>query len=319
MVTQNMTLYETVTSQAGWTETTRGVLRAEGTDARKWLHKIVTANAEHLETGQGAYSALLDAKGHFVADFILLRDGDLYGLLCDAAARETLYQTLRRYILREKVMLGDVSERWLCFVLVGEESPALVERILESQAPDALNAWKWGRVGDAAVRVIRTARARVASFDVMVPVNAAPDFTPLLQAVPRLSDELLDTLRIEAGLPKWGVDFDATTLALEIPDVMQIRVDQGCYVGQEVVARIVHRGHVNRHLRGLIVDNEILPPRGQVIQYGGEQVGTVTSAAFAPGHGVIALGYVRREVEVGAHVQLNGMSARVVELPFSFS
>lgn len=314
-----MNPYHTVTSQAAWTETARGALRAEGQDARKWLHKIVTASAERLETGQGAYSALLDAKGHFVADFILLRDGDIYGLLCDSAVRETLYLTLRGYIFREKVKFSDVSERWVCIVLAGEQSPALVERVLGTQAPDALHAWRWGRVGDAAARVIRTARARVPSFDVMVPVGAAPDLRAVLQSVPQITDELLDILRIEAGLPKWGVDFDQTTLALEIPDVMQIRVDQGCYVGQEVVARIVHRGHVNRHLRGLIVEGGSLPLRGQAIQFGSADVGIVTSAVRSPLHGALALGYVRREVDTGALVQVNHANARVTELPFHFA
>jgi tRNA-modifying protein YgfZ len=311
-----MTPYETVTNDVGWTEMPRGVLRAEGNDARRWLHKIVTANVEQLETGQGAHSALLDAKGHFVSEFILLRDGDIYGLLCDSSARETLYQTLKRYLFREKVTFSDVSERWQCFVLVGEQAPALVERILETRAPETLNAWSWGRAGDAAVRVIRTARARMPSFDVMTPVGAVPDLRTALQTVPQVSDELLDLLRIEAGLPKWGVDFDQTTLALEIPDVMQIRVDQGCYVGQEVVSRIVHRGHVNRHLYGLLVESNAALVRGAPILFQGQDVGNITSAARSSSLGTIALGYVRRQVEPGMTVLVNSLTARIVELPF---
>lgn len=311
-----MTPYETILSQVAWTETTRGVLRVQGADARKWLHKIVTANAEQLETGRGAYSALLDAKGHFVADFILLRDGELYGLLCEAAARAILFQTLKRYIIREKVALADVSERWRCFALVGGAAPALVERLLETRAPDALYAWTWGRVDETAARVIRTARARVPAFDVMVPVSAAETLRASLQTLAPLTAEWLETLRVEAGLPKWGVDFDDTTLALEIPDVMQIRVDQGCYIGQEVVARIVHRGHVNRHLRGLLIAGDTAPARGDEILFEGKPVGQVTCAARSPARGVCAMGYIRREVEIGARVQVKNADARVTELPF---
>src|SRR5262249_27852675 len=140
-----------------------------------------------------------------------------------------------------------------------------------------------------------------------------------LNGVPEISQDILDTLRIEAGLPRWGVDFDETTLALEIPDVMQIRVDQGCYVGQEVVARIVHRGHVNRHLRGLQFRSDALPACGDAIEFNGAQVGQITSAAHSPFRGNIALGYVRREVQVGADVQVNGATAQVLELPFANS
>ena len=312
-----MELYESAIRECAWREIPRGVLRAEGADARKWLHKIVTANAEQLPSGSGAHSALLDAKGHFVADFVLLRDGNIYGLLCDDAARANLFNVLKRYIIREKVTLTDVTERWTCFVFVGEQAPAQIERVLDTSAPSQLYAWTWGKVGADKARVIRMPRARVPAFDVMVPANAAPFLRDALNNVSQLSDEILETLRVETGQPKWGVDFDANTLALEIPDVMQIRVDQGCYVGQEVVARIVHRGHVNRHLRGLWFDADALPARGQAIQFNDAEVGSVTSAARSPLFGSIAFGYVRREVELGAQVNVNGMLARVVELPFT--
>lgn len=314
-----MNLYEIATTQVGWVQVPRGVLRIEGRDAAKWLHKIVTANVEQLKTGRGAHSALLDAKGHFVADFVLLRDDEAFGVLVEPAAREALFNTLRRYILREKVELADVSAQWECFTLVGEQAANVVERVLETRAPENLSAWGWGHVGESAVRVVQVARARVPAFDIMVPVSAAPKLRAALSDVRQLSDEVLEILRIEAGLPRWGVDFDETTLALEVPDVMQIRVDQGCYVGQEVVARIVHRGHVNRHLRGLRVEGEQLPARGQVIHYEGAEVGNVTSAALSPRLGAIALGYVRRHVEPGAQVKANDVNARVVELPFAFA
>lgn len=314
MITTN--LYETVTTQSGWAEIPIGILRVQGADAQKWLHKIVTADVEHLETGQGAYSALLDAKGHFVAAFPILRDDEIFGAFVDLSAREILFNTFRRYLLREKVTLTDVTERWTRFVLIGEHAAITIEQLLEMRAPEKLYAWAWGNQGEIAARVFRSAHARVPSFDVMIPNAGAAGLRAKLQNIPVIPNELLESLRIEAGLPRWGVDFDATTLALEIPDVMQIRVDQGCYVGQEVVARIVHRGHVNRHLRGLRIENDFLPERGETIQFQGADVGNITSAAHSPMLGNIALGYVRREVEIGAHVKLNGANARVVELPF---
>lgn len=312
--------YESVVSNAGWKDIPIGILRVEGPDALKWLHKIVTADVEHLQTGQGARSALLDAKGHFVADFPLLRDGQVVGAFVDLSARETLLNTFRRYILRDKVTVTDVSERWRCVAVIGTQAGALVERILETPAPAQMYHWVWGHRDETAARLVRSARARVPAYDIMIPVAGLPDLhaalKDVLHGVQEISDELLETLRVEAGLPRWGVDFDSSTLALEIPDVMQIRVDQGCYVGQEVVARITHRGHVNRHLRGLHIQNKALPMQGQKIQFDGIDVGEITSAASSPMLGNIALGYVRRHVEVGAQVQLDGTTARVVELPF---
>lgn len=312
-----MTPYETILSQVAWTETPRGVLRVQGADARKWLHKIVAANAEQLETGRGAYSALLDAKGHFVADFILLRDGDLYGLLCESGARKNLFQSLKRYIIRDKVTFQDVTAEWECIVIVGNAAEQIIERSLNARAPQDAYAWTWGEIADTRARIVRDPRALAPSFDVMVPHKVAHVLRDALQNIPQVSAQQLEMLRVEAGLPKWGVDFDDTTLALEIPDVMQIRVDQGCYIGQEVVARIVHRGHVNRHLRGLKIENDILPARGDVIRFNDAQVGNVTSSAHSPKFGNLALGFVRREVELDTMVQINDANARVMQLPFS--
>lgn len=309
-------LYNSAVAHVGWADLPRGVIRIEGRDAIKWLHKIVTANVQGLATGQGAHSALLDAKGHFVADFVLLRDGDALGALVEPSAKQMLLDALRRYVIREQVKLADVTDRWECLTLIGPEAGALVERVLEIRAPSQLNDWVWGHLGETAARILRSARARVAAYDIMIPVSGAADLRAALDDVPRLSDETLETLRVEAGLPRWGVDMDESTLALEVPDVMQIRVDQGCYVGQEVVARIAHRGHVNRNLRGLRMENEYVPPRDEPIQFDGIEVGKVTSAARSPVFGNIALGYVRRHVEPGSQVRVGSYAARVVELPF---
>lgn len=310
------TVYENVMSNAGWAEVPIGILRIEGADALKWLHKIATADIEHLQTGQGARSALLDAKGHFVADFAILRDGPVLGAFVDPPVLESLLNAFRRYIIREKVTVTDVTDRWRCVTLIGTQAALLVEQLLETRVPEQMYNWVWGHRDEIAARVVRAARARVPTFDVMIPVGGIVDLREALREGTQIPAEILETLRIEAGLPRWGVDFDASTLALEIPDVMQIRVDQGCYVGQEVVARIVHRGHVNRHLRGLKIQGDTLPPRGQSIQFDGIEVGEVTSSARSPMLGNIALGYVRRQVDVGALVKLNGSTARVIELPF---
>lgn len=310
-------LYETVIENAGWATLPRGVLRMEGPDVPKWLHKIVTADVQHLQSGQGALSALLDAKGHFAAEFLLLRDGAIYGALSDPAAHVALAPALKRYIIRDKVTLKDVTDGWTCVTLVGPGAAARIVQVLGTPVPQAAHNWVWGHLGANAARVITSVRARVPSYDVMMPVAGVTALYAALEDLPEISGDVLETLRIEMGLPRWGVDFDETTLALEIPDVMQIRVDQGCYVGQEVVARIVHRGHVNRHLRGLMSGTGVLPAPGGIIQHEGKEVGAVTSATRSPLLGTIALGSVRREVEPGASVQVNGSPARVVELPFS--
>jgi folate-binding protein YgfZ len=114
-----------------------------------------------------------------------------------------------------------------------------------------------------------------------------------------------DVARIEAGCPEWGVDIDDTTLPQEanLDELHAISYTKGCYTGQEVVARIHFRGHVNRHLRGIAYpggDGVALPHGARLVDEAGKAVGDVRSAAVSPRLGGVALAMVRREIELGA-------------------
>src|SRR5581483_4138962 len=97
---------------------------------------------------------------------------------------------LRRYIIREQVKITDVTDLWRCFALVGPEAAVLVERVLETRAPAELYEWTWGHVGAAAARVVRSARARVPSYDIVTPLAAAADLQAALKDVPELPDDV---------------------------------------------------------------------------------------------------------------------------------
>ena len=174
------------------------------------------------------------------------------------------------------------------------------------------------QIDGAEAMIVRSARAKVPVSEVLVVSEARERMRGALKDIPELSSEVLEVLRLEAGFPLWGVDFDSTTLVLEIPEVLSIRVDQGCYVGQEVVARLVHRGHVNRMLVGLKFEGVEQPARGELMYADGKEIGSVTSAAVSPRFGMIGLGYVRRESSgIGTWLQFgNHRRAQVVKLPF---
>ena len=307
--------YRAVQDYAGWRELDNGVLGVTGRDRAHWLHKLITADVEHLNAGQGVHGALLDVKGHFVAELVVLVQAESILLLVDPAVQEILLNTLRRYIFREKVQVNDESRAWALFTVVGKES----DGVLPQRAPETLCYFTAAEFDGDAALFIRSLRATVPSTDVLAPASARERLHTAFHLIPNLSAETLDVLRVEAGQPRWGIDFDTTTLAMEIPDVLSVRVDQGCYVGQEVVARIVHRGHVNRHLVGLKVDGNELPARATPILHESQVVGTITSAALSPRLGTIALGYVRREVSnPGTLLQIgDNRHVQVVTLPLS--
>jgi folate-binding protein YgfZ len=139
-----------------------------------------------------------------------------------------------------------------------------------------------------------------------------------LPELPPLSFEDLEILRIEAGTPRWGAELTEDVIPLEAGlRHVAISETKGCYTGQEVIIRILHRGHVNRHLRGLLLGDAPAPAPGAAITHGEKAVGKVTSACVSPLlQQTIALGYVRREVEPGQTVSIDGRDTRVVELPF---
>jgi folate-binding protein YgfZ len=137
-----------------------------------------------------------------------------------------------------------------------------------------------------------------------------------------LDDIAAETLRVEAGIPKFGADMTEDTIPLEAGiEGRAISMTKGCYVGQEVIVRVLHRGHgrLARKLVGLsIVDEGALPPAGSVVRFDGREVGRLTSAAWSPRlQRGIALAYLHRDhTAPGERVEVNGAAAEVVGLPF---
>ncbi|MGH7407707.1 MAG: YgfZ/GcvT domain-containing protein, partial [Candidatus Methylomirabilales bacterium] len=186
------------------------------------------------------------------------------------------------------------------------------------------------RVGGAAVRVVATPFLGVPGFDLLLPAEAAAAVARgLSEAVKAVGGRpvghaAFETVRVEAGTPWYGLDFDENNLPQEAGlETTAVSFTKGCYIGQETVARIHFRGHVNRRLTGLALQGERLPARGSRVLKGEAEVGRVTSAVRSPARGApVALAVLRREVgEPGTSltVEADGtrLAAEVVPLPFA--
>ena len=170
-------------------------------------------------------------------------------------------------------------------------------------------------------------RVRGGGFDLFVPAHAMKETaTRLLARGGRLCGwQALETARIEAGRPRFGADMDGTNLAPEALDARAISYAKGCYIGQEVIARIRTYGQVARSLRGLRIggDGKEGPNRGTKLFLGSKEVGSITSAVWSPAlQAVIALGYVRREAnqkgtELEVRMPAGTVQAQIVEVPFN--
>jgi folate-binding protein YgfZ len=273
-----------------------GVLKLTGSERHTWLQGMVTNDVEKLKPGDSCYAAHLNAQGKVVAQMTALAGEDAIWLIVEQIAVEKLAAVFDRLIIMEDVQVQNVSPEYEVLGLVGPGASGITVK----DGPDALAA--------------RTDLG----YDLIVPKGAVTRVSEALVnagAVPTDS-ALWNVLRAEAGIPLYGVDVDETTT---MPELGQrgISYDKGCYIGQEVVARIKYIGHVNRRFVGFICEGTDVPEGRSPVQVQGKDVGYTTTGVFSPALGKpIALGFVSRTAgEPGTDVRLGSIAARVAALP----
>jgi hypothetical protein len=282
----------------------RGLLRAEGPDARDYLHRMSTQALDRVAPGQTAYACFLTAKGHLLGEGHLLVEERGALLDLDPAALAATREQLERLVVMDEVTFGDLSESHRVVPLLGPGAPGAAERLAAGRP--------------AAGRVVRLENGRrgLPAVDLVVPVaDAEPLRAALLSAgAAPLEEGDLEALRILGGFARWGLDMDGSRLPMEAGLTRSaIAFDKGCYVGQEVVLRATVRGHLQKGLVQLA-----LPPGagpGTPLRAGGPdgpEAGTVTSAAETP-EGRLGLGTLRRaHWRVGERLDAAGLGEAVV-------
>jgi tRNA-modifying protein YgfZ len=303
-----------------------------GSQAAATLTGLITNDVGALHPGAGQYAAALTAKGKVIADIrVFARADDLLVDTSEAAGpgftamiKKFVNPRLARYadvsaVLRTIGVFGPRSQAVLASVLQDEGASAPAVAALRGLANFHHLAFD---VSGAIVLIARVPDLGGEGFDCFVPVEIAELLwarLSALHAVP-VGHDAAEVARVEAGRPLWGVDMDENTLAQEanFDELDGISYTKGCYTGQETVARVHFRGHVNRHLRG--VHGAAVIPWGAELFEGEKPVGTMKSSVMSPRLGPIGLAMVRREVETGAEIiaRWDGGEAiaRVREIPF---
>jgi folate-binding protein YgfZ len=307
----------------------RGRMHIEGARAAEMLTGLVTNDVAALGAGQGQYAAALTPKGKIVADLRIFCDGDRFLVDVPVRAQEGWMAMLRKYVNPRLAPYRDESAELRQIGVFGTRSRELISR-LTGVDPEALEvmapyAHQSAIAGDSVVRVARVPDAGLEGYELFLPSDAFADVWHRLHEGGGTAAGLLawEVARIEAGRPEWGVDMDDTTIPQEanLEELHAISYTKGCYVGQEVVARVHFRGHVNRRLRGLLCGRAEPPPaRAELVDSSGKMVGEVRSSALSPRLGAVALAMVRREVEPGTTVSVRweggDATADVAALPF---
>jgi len=304
----------------------RGLLEVTGGDRVRWLDGMISGDVAALEAGPegaGCYAALLTNRGAIVADLHVGRLGERFLLESLRSEIPRIAETLDRFIIADDVDLSDRSGDFASLGLEGPEATGILAASLESgAAPPASESWLEGRIAGVDVLVAGFGWTGEAAYQLRC---AAPDRAAVEAALEgaasgglaRADAEALEVLRVEAGLPWLGRELDEEVLPPEARLEHAISNTKGCYVGQEIVARLRARGQVNHLLVGLAIEAGDLPKEGAPLSAGGRETGELTSVVRSPSLGAIALGYVRREhAEPGEEVTLEGGRARVCALPF---
>jgi folate-binding protein YgfZ len=308
----------------------RGRMRVTGPRAREMITGMVTNDVQALNPGYGLYAAALTPKGKIVSDLRIFATDD--ALLIDAPARAYAgWQAMvRKYVNPRLAPYTDESGITRDLGIFGPRAPAIVSALtgLDTESLTALPPYGHRAVArdGAAWLVARVPELDVHGYELFIPAAAFDAAWHAALAAGATASGLAawDIARVEAGRPEWGVDIDDTTIPQEanFDELHAISYTKGCYIGQEVVARVHFRGHVNRHLRGLrAAGTAPLPEHAVLTDATGKPVGDVRSSVLSPRLGPIALAMVRREVNPGATVTAQWEDgearAEVVTLPFS--
>jgi folate-binding protein YgfZ len=301
-----------------------GKVSVTGRDRLAFLQGMLTNDVKSLQPGQGAPAAFLDAHGKVTALLVVYAADDRALIELPASLTEKTLQTLDRYLISEKAYFEAVDDAFAIWSLQGPAARGLLEGL--AGAPLELPAYGHVEVAiaGAPARVINRAEGPAAGYHCWVPAeHAAAVRAALVEAGARpAGSETLEVLRVEAGQPWYPVDVDESVILPETRLDALVSYTKGCYIGQEVVARVKYRGHVNRALSGLVIEGERVPGPDARLTAEGKEVGRVTSAVRSIALGrPIALAYVRREhLEPGRAVTVvdgaGEQPARVVTLPF---
>jgi len=313
----------------------RSRLCLTGADRQRFLNGQVTNNVKDLKAGGGCYAALVTAKGKMESDLNIFCLRDELLLDFEPGYGANVAGRFEKFIIADDVQVVDAAPHYGLLSVQGPKSAEVVNKLGPGltlpEKPLQFTSATDPTLGE--IYCANQPRTGTTGFDLFTPVPALGAVADkLIAATKELGGracgwQALEMVRIEAGIPRFGADMDETNLAPEAGiEARAISYSKGCYIGQEVIARIRTYGQVAKSLRGLLLPDGLptLPKRGDKLFHGDKEAGYITSALASPRFKRnIALGYVRREHnETGAEVYLRlderDLPVRIVALPFDF-
>ncbi len=322
--------YRAVRSAVGLIDLThRGLLQFTGADRVSFLQGMLSNDVKALKPFAGQYTALLTQQGKVIADARVLCSLNSVYLDFWETLKTKILDHLNRYLVADEVEIADRSQEYGMLSVQGPKAEALLKEIVgQSELPLQASHHAMATIEGAAVCVVCASDTGESGYDLIIPRAHLSTTAKLLTEVGKsfgaawVGEEAHNTLRIETGVPRYGIDFSEDNLLLEVGLKDAVSFTKGCYLGQEVVERIRSRGHVNKKLVGLLLGPSEIASAGDAILVGAADVGQITSAVRSPAlKRTIALGYIQKEFwAAGTTVLIRHdtvqTQATVTDLPF---
>lgn len=305
-----------------------GTLSLTGEDRAKFLHRLISNDVENLSAGEGNYATLLTNRGKIIADLRVYIFGEAIYISTAPECTEIVFAELDKYIIADDVELTVDTDDFGAIAVYGPKSTELIQSVLNMEELDGLPEYHSqsylfdGYWGDC----VRSNTVGECGYHLYISTDKLETLWKRLMAerpdVVPIGWDALESLRIEAGTPRYGTELTDSVIPLEAELEHAIDFEKGCYIGQEIVARMKYRGHPNRLLRGIEIDGEHPVQQNSPIFHNDKEIGWVTSSAYSPILGKpIALGYVRMAfTESGSRIQIETadghVNGTVVDLPF---
>jgi len=282
----------------------RGRIRVSGSEATMFLNGLVTNDVKSLAENRWMPAVFPTVQGRLIGAVRIARVKDGFLIDTERASHDAVLKTISRFTLAGDLKVADITDGSTIFSLQGKRAAEVVTKVCETSVADLPRN---GVSEHEGVTIIRATHTSEDGFDLVFDSTRADEFRQALLdagATP-VDEETFEILRIEAGIARFGRDMDETNVIPETNLDDAVSYTKGCYVGQEIIVRIKHRGHPAKKLVGLKLERPV--EAGEII----------TSAAVSPRLGSIGLGYVRYEfVEPGTNVLIDDVNATVAELPF---
>lgn len=306
----------------------RGRLRVGGSEAVQFLNGLITNDMKTLNEHCWMPAVFPNVQGRLIAAVRVIRlaneseKNPIFLLDTEEATHQAVLRAIERFTMAGDFRVTDITADTEMFSIQGAAAAKLLSEVFGSVVDLPHDGVLETKLDEVLVTIVRASHTAEDGFDVITTPALAKDLTQQLIAkgAELVAAETFETLRIEAGVARFGSDMDESNVVSETNLDDAVSFTKGCYIGQEIIARIKYRGHVAKKLTGFVLSGVDVPAAGTSIKsVEGKEIGRITSTTFSPAlEKPIALGYVRYEfLNAGTEVVVgDSVKATVTELPF---